>query len=241
MPQSLWNLFRPGAAGPGIARSSLLSLVGGSASCVAPGCRRAALVRRSTSANRRLEYFFATLEYICVVLLQEPERDYLEAAIRTVVQIHICEPPGDILVFLTGEEEIEDACKKITKEVAQAGDQVREGSGRTLTSCLGVQRRLRDESTACPRHGMKASQLTQGFDAQGFFCGKTPLPLPLQSVKPTCCCTGWANQDIPALLHATPSTAAAHFRGCAATYQARGACRPQNRGVHQHRRDVAHH
>ena len=29
---------------------------------------------------------------------QEPERDYLEAAIRTVVQIHMCEPPGDILV-----------------------------------------------------------------------------------------------------------------------------------------------
>lgn len=55
---------------------------------------------------------------------QEPERDYLEAAIRTVIQIHICEPPGDILVFLTGEEEIEDACKKITKEVQNLGDQV---------------------------------------------------------------------------------------------------------------------
>ena len=26
---------------------------------------------------------------------QEPERDYLEAAIRTVVQIHACEPPGE--------------------------------------------------------------------------------------------------------------------------------------------------
>lgn len=34
----------------------------------------------------------------------EPERDYLEAAIRTVVQIHLCEPEGDILVFLTGEQ-----------------------------------------------------------------------------------------------------------------------------------------
>jgi hypothetical protein len=28
---------------------------------------------------------------------QEPERDYLEAAIRTVVQIHACEPPGGAL------------------------------------------------------------------------------------------------------------------------------------------------
>ncbi|KAJ6729345.1 ATP-DEPENDENT RNA HELICASE [Salix viminalis] len=55
---------------------------------------------------------------------QEPERDYLEAAIRTVVQIHLCEPLGDILVFLTGEEEIEDACRKITKEVGNLGDQV---------------------------------------------------------------------------------------------------------------------
>eukprot|EP00245_Coleochaete_scutata_P012959 TRINITY_DN5135_c0_g1_i2.p1 TRINITY_DN5135_c0_g1~~TRINITY_DN5135_c0_g1_i2.p1 ORF type:complete len:714 (-),score=149.27 TRINITY_DN5135_c0_g1_i2:252-2393(-) len=54
----------------------------------------------------------------------EPERDYLEAAIRTVVQIHICEGPGDILVFLTGEEEIEDACKKINREVQNLGDQV---------------------------------------------------------------------------------------------------------------------
>ena len=53
--------------------------------------------------------------------LQEPERDYLEASIRTVVQIHSCEPPGDILVFLTGEEEIEDACRKITKEVRERG------------------------------------------------------------------------------------------------------------------------
>ncbi|KAF8116630.1 hypothetical protein N665_0015s0007 [Sinapis alba] len=55
---------------------------------------------------------------------QEPERDYLEAAIRTVVQIHMCEPPGDVLVFLTGEEEIEDACRKINKEVSNPGDQV---------------------------------------------------------------------------------------------------------------------
>lgn len=35
----------------------------------------------------------------------EPERDYLEAAIRTVIQIHMCEESeGDILLFLTGQE-----------------------------------------------------------------------------------------------------------------------------------------
>ncbi|KAF2463402.1 P-loop containing nucleoside triphosphate hydrolase protein [Lindgomyces ingoldianus] len=50
----------------------------------------------------------------------EPERDYLEAAIRTVLQIHTSEPEGDILLFLTGEEEIEDACRKIRMETEEA-------------------------------------------------------------------------------------------------------------------------
>jgi pre-mRNA-splicing factor ATP-dependent RNA helicase DHX15/PRP43 len=47
---------------------------------------------------------------------QEPEPDYVEAAIRTVLMIHRAEDPGDILIFLTGEEEIEDACRKIKIE-----------------------------------------------------------------------------------------------------------------------------
>eukprot|EP01065_Artemidia_motanka_P011802 TRINITY_DN1642_c7_g1_i1.p1 TRINITY_DN1642_c7_g1~~TRINITY_DN1642_c7_g1_i1.p1 ORF type:complete len:727 (+),score=205.35 TRINITY_DN1642_c7_g1_i1:88-2268(+) len=47
----------------------------------------------------------------------EPERDYVDAAIRTVLQIHQYEEPGDILLFLTGEEEIESACLRISLEV----------------------------------------------------------------------------------------------------------------------------
>ena len=46
----------------------------------------------------------------------EPEKDYLEAAIRTALQIHACEDEGDILLFLTGEEEIEESCKKMRLE-----------------------------------------------------------------------------------------------------------------------------
>jgi pre-mRNA-splicing factor ATP-dependent RNA helicase DHX15/PRP43 len=45
-----------------------------------------------------------------------PERDYVEAALRTVLQIHATESEGDILLFLTGEDEIEDACRKIRLE-----------------------------------------------------------------------------------------------------------------------------
>ena len=51
-----------------------------------------------------------------VFYTQEPEPDYVEAAIRTVLMIHRAEDPGDILLFLTGEEEIEDACRKIKME-----------------------------------------------------------------------------------------------------------------------------
>ncbi|CAN7129145.1 unnamed protein product [Brassica rapa subsp. narinosa] len=80
-------------------------------------------------AEKCLEYFSGAplmkvpgrLHPVEILYTQEPERDYLDAAIRTVVQIHMSEPPGDVLVFLTGEEEIEDACRKI---VCELGDQV---------------------------------------------------------------------------------------------------------------------
>ncbi|EEB05579.1 ATP-dependent RNA helicase Prp43 [Schizosaccharomyces japonicus yFS275] len=62
---------------------------------------------------------------------QEPERDYLEAALRTVLQIHVEEGPGDILVFLTGEEEIEDACRKLSLECDEL---VREGAAGPLNA-----------------------------------------------------------------------------------------------------------
>ena len=42
-------------------------------------------------------------------LLQAPEADYLDAAVVSVLQIHVTQPQGDILVFLTGQEEIETA------------------------------------------------------------------------------------------------------------------------------------
>ncbi|OQR80806.1 pre-mRNA-splicing factor ATP-dependent RNA helicase PRP43 [Achlya hypogyna] len=46
----------------------------------------------------------------------EPQRDYVEAAVRTAVQIHLCEPEGDILLFLTGQEEIDTAVRQIQAE-----------------------------------------------------------------------------------------------------------------------------
>ncbi|ODV74862.1 DEAH-box ATP-dependent RNA helicase PRP43 [Cyberlindnera jadinii NRRL Y-1542] len=53
----------------------------------------------------------------------EYQKDYLDSAMRTVLQIHATEGEGDILLFLTGEEEIEDACRKISLE---ADEMIRE-------------------------------------------------------------------------------------------------------------------
>ena len=37
------------------------------------------------------------------------DRDYLMAAVDTALDIHLHQPPGDILVFLSGQAEIEKA------------------------------------------------------------------------------------------------------------------------------------
>lgn len=37
----------------------------------------------------------------------EPQLDWLDSALVTALQIHLEEPKGDILVFLTGREDIE--------------------------------------------------------------------------------------------------------------------------------------
>lgn len=55
----------------------------------------------------------------------KPEEDYLSAAIKTAVQIHLYEGEGDILIFLTGEDEIEQAVAKISLEIAQLDEQKR--------------------------------------------------------------------------------------------------------------------
>lgn len=74
----------------------------------------------------------------------EPERDYLEAAIRTVIQIHMCEPDeGDLLLFLTGQEEIDEACKRIKREVDDLGPEVGDMKIIPLYSTLPPQQQQR--------------------------------------------------------------------------------------------------
>ena len=40
------------------------------------------------------------------IWLQAPEANYLDACVVSALQTHISQPPGDILIFLTGEDEV---------------------------------------------------------------------------------------------------------------------------------------
>ena len=59
-----------------------------------------------------------------------PEADYLNAVVLTVMQIHLSQPlPGDILVFLTGQEDIEavaEALGTVTRALAGSGSKMAE-------------------------------------------------------------------------------------------------------------------
>ncbi|RMX73761.1 hypothetical protein D0869_13283 [Hortaea werneckii] len=53
----------------------------------------------------------------------QPEANYLSAAITTVFQIHLSQPmPGDILVFLTGQDEIEQAEQSLQETAKKLGN-----------------------------------------------------------------------------------------------------------------------
>ena len=75
------------------------------------------------------EYFFQSPIFtipgrmfpVEILYTKEPETDYLDACLITVMQIHLTEPPGDILVFLTGQEEIDTACEILYERLKSLG------------------------------------------------------------------------------------------------------------------------
>ena len=61
-----------------------------------------------------------------ILYTKEPESDYLDASLITVMQIHLSEPPGDILLFLTGQEEIDTSCEILFERMKALGSKVPE-------------------------------------------------------------------------------------------------------------------
>jgi hypothetical protein len=57
---------------------------------------------------------------------QAPEADYLDAVVVSVLQIHLTQHDGDILVFLTGQEEIEASFEILTERTRKLGSKIKE-------------------------------------------------------------------------------------------------------------------
>lgn len=61
-----------------------------------------------------------------ILYTKQPESDYLDAALITVMQIHLTEPEGDVLLFLTGQEEIDTACQILYERMKGLGKNIPE-------------------------------------------------------------------------------------------------------------------
>ncbi|KAL9186185.1 hypothetical protein ACHAXT_005423 [Thalassiosira profunda] len=51
------------------------------------------------------------------------QEDYVMAAVKQTLQIHFNSPPGDILIFMTGQEDIEGTCAVLAEKMEALGDE----------------------------------------------------------------------------------------------------------------------
>ncbi|PWN35355.1 P-loop containing nucleoside triphosphate hydrolase protein [Meira miltonrushii] len=54
-----------------------------------------------------------------VLFSKTPCEDYVESAVKQVLSIHLSQNPGDILVFMTGQEDIEATCEVVQERLGQ--------------------------------------------------------------------------------------------------------------------------
>ncbi|CBI31157.3 unnamed protein product, partial [Vitis vinifera] len=86
----------------------------GKIGCTQPRREVGYAIRFEDSHERTIhtDVLFGLLKHL-ILYTKQPESDYLDASLITVLQIHLTEPEGDILLFLTGQEEIDHACQKV--------------------------------------------------------------------------------------------------------------------------------
>ena len=56
-----------------------------------------------------------------ILYLDSPAEDYIERAVQTIFDVHTKEPEGDILVFMTGREEIDTLIEQISDRASALG------------------------------------------------------------------------------------------------------------------------
>ncbi|KAF5366870.1 hypothetical protein D9757_011916 [Collybiopsis confluens] len=82
------------------------------------------IVTSATMNAEKFSYFYGTAPCFTIpgrtfpveiFHAKSPCKDYVDSAVKQVLQIHLLLPPGDILVFMTGQEDIEITCQ-VTQE-----------------------------------------------------------------------------------------------------------------------------
>ncbi len=59
-----------------------------------------------------------------VLFSKTPQEDYVDAAVKQAVAVHLGHPPGDMLIFMTGQEEIEATCFALQERLDHLGDDI---------------------------------------------------------------------------------------------------------------------
>eukprot|EP00835_Amoeboradix_gromovi_P001483 NODE_68_length_23780_cov_0.251003.p2 type:complete len:874 gc:universal NODE_68_length_23780_cov_0.251003:8442-5821(-) len=59
-----------------------------------------------------------------VLYSKNPQSDHVESCLNTIMQIHLNEPEGDILCFLTGQEEIDYGCDILNEKVRKLNNKM---------------------------------------------------------------------------------------------------------------------
>jgi HrpA-like RNA helicase len=83
---------------------------------------------------------------------KKPEADYVNAAVVSALQVHLTQADGDILVFLTGQEEIE-ACEELLRQVLMAVSLIADRSWSVPAACGGLASRAQPWHIDCSNCG----------------------------------------------------------------------------------------
>ncbi|KAJ7223236.1 pre-mRNA splicing factor [Mycena pura] len=94
---------------------------------------------------------------------KSPCEDYVDSTVKQVLQIHLSRPPGDILVFMTGQEDIEITCQMPADLQAKIFEATSDGRRKVIVATNIAETSLTGYSKLKvynPKVGMDALQIT---------------------------------------------------------------------------------
>ncbi|KAJ1554472.1 DEAH-box RNA helicase prp16 [Cladochytrium tenue] len=103
----------------------------GMVGCTQPRRVAAMSVAKRVSEEMEFATFFGNVPIVTIpgrtfpvdiMFSKNPCEDYVDSAVKQALAIHLSHPPGDILIFMTGQEDIEVTCAVINERLEQLDD-----------------------------------------------------------------------------------------------------------------------